>query len=106
MYCLIGEPAGGSNVSTNDEPLGDPTLPDVPAASEVLRGGAVIGFLERFAIVGAALVGHLEIVAAVIAVKGLGRFSELDSPAARERFIVGTLTSTCWAGLAAAVVLL
>ncbi|MFS0730457.1 hypothetical protein ABC270_10295 [Curtobacterium sp. 1P10AnD] len=97
---------GGILVSTNDEPLGDPTLPDVPAASEVLRGGAVIGFLERFAIVGAALVGHLEIVAAVIAVKGLGRFSELDSPAARERFIVGTLTSTCWAGLAAAVVLL
>lgn len=97
---------GGILVSTNDEPLGDPTLPEVPAASEVLRGGAVIGFLERFAIVGAALVGHLEIVAAVIAVKGLGRFSELDSPAARERFIVGTLTSSCWAGLAAAVVLL
>ncbi|KTR05494.1 hypothetical protein NS184_10255 [Curtobacterium luteum] len=97
---------GGILVSTTDEPLGDPTLPDASAPSEVLRGGAVIGFLERFAIVGAALVGHLEIVAAVIAVKGLGRFSELDSPAARERFIVGTLTSTCWAGLAAAVVLL
>ncbi len=94
---------GGILVSTSDEPLGDPSGPQ---ASEVLRGGAVIGFLERFAIVGAALVGHLEIVAAVIAVKGLGRFSELDSPAARERFIVGTLTSTCWAGLAAAVVLL
>jgi hypothetical protein len=97
---------GGILVSTTDEPLGDPTLPTAPQPSEVLRGGAVIGFLERFAIVGAALVGHLEIVAAVIAVKGLGRFSELDSPAARERFIVGTLTSTCWAGLAAAVVLL
>ncbi|MFJ4296919.1 hypothetical protein [Curtobacterium sp. NPDC089689] len=94
---------GGILVSTTDEPLGNAT---VPPPSEVLRGGAVIGFLERFAIVGAALVGHLEIVAAVIAVKGLGRFSELDSPAARERFIVGTLTSTCWAGLAAAVVLL
>lgn len=94
---------GGILVSTRDEPLGSSTLPE---PSEVLRGGAVIGLLERFAIVGAALVGHLEIVAAVIAIKGLGRFSELDSPAARERFIVGTLTSTCWAGLAAAVVLL
>ncbi|GGK89984.1 hypothetical protein JOE58_000751 [Curtobacterium luteum] len=94
---------GGILVSTRDEPLGSSTAPE---PSEVLRGGSVIGFLERFAIVGAALVGHLEIVAAVIAVKGLGRFSELDSPAARERFIVGTLTSTCWAGLAAAVVLL
>lgn len=94
---------GGILVSTTDEPLGARSSTD---PSEVLRGGAVIGFLERFAIVGAALVGHLEIVAAVIAVKGLGRFSELDSPAARERFIVGTLTSSCWAGLAAAVVLL
>ncbi len=51
--------------------------------------------------IGAVLVGRLEIVAAVVAVKGLGRFSELDSAEARERFIVGTLTSTCWAGLAA-----
>lgn len=86
---------GGILVRRADEP--------VPARSEpeVLRGGAVIGYLERFAIVGAALVGHLEIVAAVIAIKGLGRFTELDSAAARERFIVGTLTSTCWAGLAA-----
>ncbi|MBF4614998.1 hypothetical protein [Curtobacterium sp. VKM Ac-1376] len=85
---------GGILVANVDEPVPERPRP------EVLRGGAVIGFLERFAIVGAALVGHLEIVAAVIAIKGLGRFTELDSAAARERFIVGTLTSTCWAGLA------
>lgn len=90
---------GGILVTSVDEPMPERPRPET-LQPEVLRGGAVIGFLERFAIVGAVLVGHLEIVAAVIAVKGLGRFTELDSAAARERFIVGTLTSTCWAGLA------
>jgi hypothetical protein len=70
-----------------------------------MRGGAAIGHLERAAIVGAALVGRFEIIAAVIAIKGLGRFTELDTAEARERFIVGTLTSSLWAGCAAAVVL-
>ncbi|MBT2501089.1 hypothetical protein [Curtobacterium sp. ISL-83] len=88
-------PHGGILVATADEPA------PIRAGTEVLRGGTVIGYLERFAIVGAALVGHLEIVAAVIAIKGLGRFTELDTAAARERFIVGTLTSACWAGVGA-----
>lgn len=92
-------PHGGILVSRADEPAVARRRP------EVLRGGAAIGFLERFAVVGAVLVGRLEIVAAVIAVKGLGRFSELDSAEARERFIVGTLTSICWAGLAAGAAL-
>lgn len=87
---------GGILVASADEPAPTPNRP------EVLRGGAAIGYLERFAIVGAALVGRLEIIAAVIAIKGLGRFTELDTAAARERFIVGTLTSACWAGTGAA----
>jgi len=86
---------GGILVRSADEPARERPQP------EVLRGGAAIGFLERFAIVGAVLVGHLEIVAAVIAIKGLGRFTELDTATARERFIVGTLTSSCWAGVGA-----
>lgn len=65
--------------------------------SEVLRGGTTIGYLERLAIIGAFAVGHPEAIAALIAVKGLGRFSELDSAAARERFIIGTLASMIWA---------
>ena len=73
---------------------------------EVLRGGAVVGYLERAAIVGAVAIGHLEVVAAIIAIKGLGRFSELDSAEARERFIIGTLTSMIWAGTCAALILL
>jgi len=73
---------------------------------EVLRGGTWIGYLERVAIVGAIAVGRFEIIAAVIAIKGLGRFSELDSPETRERFIIGTLVSMIWAGVCGALIVL
>jgi hypothetical protein len=64
---------------------------------EILRGGMTIGYLERLAIIGAALLGQFAAVAIVVAVKGLGRFSELENSAARERFIIGTLVSIVWA---------
>lgn len=73
---------------------------------EVLRGGTWIGYLERIAVVGAIAVGRFEIIAAVIAIKGLGRFSELDAPVARERFIIGTLVSMTWAALCGALIVL
>lgn len=83
-------------------------LPAGPHAvrKEVLRGGAAIGYLERIAIVAAIALGHVEIVAAVIAVKGLGRFSELDSAEARERFIIGTLASLIWSGACGILIVL
>lgn len=71
---------------------------------EVMRGGSVIGYLERAAVVGAVAIGHPEVLAAVIAVKGLGRFSELDTSEARERFIIGTLVSLIWSTLCAALI--
>lgn len=64
---------------------------------EILRGGMTIGYLERLVIIGAALAGQFAAVAIVVAVKGLGRFSELENSAARERFIIGTLVSLVWA---------
>jgi hypothetical protein len=76
------------------------------AKREVLRGGWVIGYLERFAIIAAVVLGRFEIVAAVIAIKGLGRFTELDHSVARERFIIGTLTSMIWAGTCALLIVL
>jgi hypothetical protein len=74
------------------------------SGSDVLRGGATIGYLERIAVVGAVGLGQLGIVAAVIAIKGLGRFTELDTSEARERFIIGTLVSLLWSGLAAGLI--
>jgi hypothetical protein len=71
---------------------------------EILRGGATIGYLERIAIVGAVAVGHADVVAAIIAIKGLGRFTELSTSEARERFIIGTLVSMIWAVFCGALI--
>jgi hypothetical protein len=71
------------------------------SGTPVLRGGTWIGVLERLAITGTILVGYPEAIAVVIAIKGLGRFPELreaTGASASERFIIGTLTSFCWAG--------
>jgi hypothetical protein len=73
---------------------------------EILRGGAVIGYLERVSLIGSVLVGQPAAVAVIVAIKGLGRFSELENAAARERFIIGTLASLLWAGACAAAIAL
>ena len=72
-------------------------------AVEVLRGGTTIGVLERLAIAGSIVAGFPEAVAVIIAIKGVGRFSELAAPEAKERFIIGTLASFVWAGACALV---
>lgn len=64
---------------------------------EVLRGGMTIGLLERFAATGAIMAGFPEALGVLVAIKGVGRFTELEAPEARERFIIGTLVSIVWA---------
>lgn len=75
-----------------------------PAPGSVLRGGLVIGILERLAVAASVLAAEPVAIAYVVAIKGLGRYAELkDTPAAAERFIIGTLTSMLWAvGVSAA----
>lgn len=75
-----------------------------PAVHEVLRGGLTIGFLERFAVAGSILLGFPEGIAIVVAIKGVGRFTELSAPESRERFIIGTFASLIWACACAALV--
>jgi hypothetical protein len=70
---------------------------------EVLRGGATIGILERFATVAAIVAGHPEAIAVIVALKGVGRFTELEASEARERFIIGSLMSLIWACASAAL---
>jgi hypothetical protein len=76
---------------------------DVVSTARILRGGAIIGILERLAVCLAILVNQPVAIAYVVAIKGLGRFAELkETPVAAERFIIGTLTSMLWAaGIAA-----
>ena len=82
------------------------------AAGEVLRGGAWIGRFERAAVFAAIASGWPEGLAVVLALKGLGRYSELRgaaptpevvpegttaTPAVAERFLIGTFASVLWA---------
>lgn len=85
----------------SDEPL----APGVAAPRrEVLRGGLTIGMLERLGAAGSIIAGFPEGLAIVVAVKGVGRFTELEAPEARERFIIGTFASLIWACAAALAV--
>lgn len=102
LVLVVLELAGSGAVPLGDH--GGIIVSDTGAKAkdrEILRGGMTIGYLERLAIIGAALVGQFAAVAIVIAVKGLGRFSELENAAARERFIIGTLVSIVWAAACA-----
>jgi hypothetical protein len=77
------------------------------AASEhppVLRGGAWIGVLERTAIASTLLADWPEGLAVVLAVKGLGRYSELGQSGAAERFIMGTFTSVLYAAAVTGII--
>ena len=81
----------------------------VEAASEILRGGAWIGMLERAAVYAAIVAGWPEGIAIVLAVKSLARYPELQAgaaSAAAERFIIGTFVSTLFACACAGVALL
>ena len=72
--------------------------------TRILRGGAIIGVLERLAVCLAILTGQPVAIAYVVAIKGLGRFAELkETPVAAERFIIGTLASMLWAAGVAAL---
>ncbi len=88
--------------------LKGPSIAGQPAADapvrEVLRGGTTIGYLERLAVALAIVAGFPEAIAVVVAIKGIGRFSELAAAEARERFIIGTLASLLWACIVAGLV--
>lgn len=79
--------------------------PDGPR-QRILRGGAIIGVLERLGVAVAILTGQPVAIAYIVAIKGLGRFAELkETPVAAERFIIGTLTSMLWAAGTTALVM-
>lgn len=77
-------------------------------AAAVLRGGTWIGAFERAAVFATLAAGWPEGLAVVLALKGLGRYSELRADAGEhtgpeatggvaERFIIGTFASVLWA---------
>ncbi|MDQ0924188.1 hypothetical protein QF038_002696 [Pseudarthrobacter sp. W1I19] len=96
-----GELTAPPDVPPSAGPASGPPVP----TQRILRGGAIIGVLERLGVCLAILTGQPVAIAYIVAIKGLGRFAELkETPVAAERFIIGTLTSMLWAaGTAAAV---
>jgi hypothetical protein len=99
---LPGRVRGTSEAPGSARPEETAGAPPVPARPEaVLRGGAWIGYLERGAVAATVLAGWPEGVALVLAVKGVGRYSELRETNAPETFIIGTLASLLWAAAAA-----
>ncbi|TYQ09837.1 UNVERIFIED_ORG: hypothetical protein L601_003000000370 [Gordonia westfalica J30] len=77
------------------------TAPSDPNEVGPLRGGRVIGYLERLAVVTTLMAGWPEGLAIILAVKSLARYPELRAPQASEQFIMGTFASVLWAiGLA------
>jgi hypothetical protein len=110
LAAVLAAVSGGGPVATAVLDAADPTAAGVrggPGDPEILRGGAWIGVLERAAVAGTLLAGWPEGLAVVLAVKGLGRFDELrTTPAAAERFILGTLASALWATACVGVALL
>lgn len=89
---------------TEDAEAPAETAPARPDRQGVLRGGLVIGILERLSVAAAILANEPVAIAYVVAIKGLGRYAELkETPAAAERFIIGTLTSLLWAAAVAAL---
>jgi hypothetical protein len=96
------EKAGRENTVNGDFTVGGAAAAEVPTV-RILRGGAIIGVLERLAVCLAILAGQPVAIAYVVAIKGLGRFAELkETPVAAERFIIGTLASMLWAAGVAA----
>jgi hypothetical protein len=106
----VDSPAAGDRVNTVNGDItvdaGDAAVPESgseASAKRILRGGAIIGVLERLAVCLAILAGQPVAIAYVVAIKGLGRFAELkETPVAAERFIIGTLASMLWAAGVAA----
>ena len=101
---------GGGPVTTLLFRLVDQDRFDQPdsleGAAAVLRGGLWIGMLERIAVFVSLVAAFPEGIAIALAVKGLGRYPELRSPGAAERFIIGTFASVLWASACAGVVVL
>lgn len=85
-----------------EPPRLNPVVAEPAPPSEKLRGGRLLGPMERLLIIGFGAAGYVEAAGLVIAAKGLLRFPELQAAArlrapavdeVTEYFLVGTFTS-------------
>ncbi len=95
LFCRLLLKVGGLS-ATPAPPAGtDAARPPPPAPSPT--AGRLIGSLERTIIMIGLIAGSWEIMAAVIALKTVARFKDLDERIEAEYFLVGSLASIFWA---------
>lgn len=71
-----------------------------------LRAGRYIGLFERLLVSLGVIVHQWEIIVAVIALKTVARYRELDNQITAEYFLVGSLVSLLWAVLVTVALLI
>ena len=79
--------------------LSETAAPPETGEKITLRAGRVIGVLERILIFAGLTVSSWEILAGVIALKTVARYSKLDEQNRAEYFLIGSLASILWAVL-------
>lgn len=66
-------------------------------ATEVTGGGRLIGICERLALALCLITQQATLIAAIIAIKGLGRYPDIKAGhLTAEKFIIGTFVSLLW----------
>jgi hypothetical protein len=68
-----------------------------PEETHALKAGRYIGLFERLLISLGVIVHQWEIIVAVVALKTVARYQELDNRITAEYFLVGSLVSLLWA---------
>lgn len=76
---------------------------DDPEAEPMLRGGRIIGVLERAGVAASLILAWPAGIAVILGIKGLARFPQLREHHASEQFILGTFASVLWACAAAGI---
>ncbi|GAA3970427.1 hypothetical protein [Gordonia caeni] len=76
---------------------------DDPEAEPMLRGGRIIGVLERTGVAASLILAWPAGIAVILGIKGLARFPQLREHHASEQFILGTFASVLWACAAAGI---
>lgn len=62
-----------------------------------IKAGRYIGLLERLLIIIGLVMGSWEVIVAVVAIKTVARYKNLDDQDTAEYFMVGSLASILWA---------
>ncbi|MAK82055.1 hypothetical protein [Phenylobacterium sp.] len=75
----------------------DPQPAETTPPAKEPRVGRVIGDLERLTIAAGLLLGAWEVLVAVVALKSVARFKDLEEKLNAEYFLVGSLLSVLWA---------